>query len=189
MNLWDWLVVTFAGDRIAVLGPRASGKTTLYNFLTGRTGDSPPEQTVAPEHREAFRNGTLGLSVRTGRDVPGGEHAHDSWREVFTAANKVFYLFDAHQLRVDTEYADRVRRDGRSFRDWGTEGRRVMMIGTHADTDPACRKRGLVTYSDLILDHDIVAAFRTRADVKAATVGSLAGSPDDVAAVLRQVLN
>ena len=50
-SLWDWLVVAFAGDHIAIFGPRLAGKTTRYDFLTtgemNAGGRDPPCQAVA----------------------------------------------------------------------------------------------------------------------------------------------
>jgi GTPase SAR1 family protein len=46
---WDNLLTNYKGKKLAVLGARAVGKTSLLNFL--RTGSVPSEykQTVTPE--------------------------------------------------------------------------------------------------------------------------------------------
>lgn len=186
-SLWDQIVIAFGGEQLALLGPRLSGKTTLHSYLL-QTGNVFPEQTLAPERTRSNRNTELGLRIRSGLDVPGGEASYADWRGQFQKSSKVFYLFDAHKVRTDEEYADRVKRDGREIRGWGPDGKRVMMLGTHADTDPLAKELSAAKYLDQILDLEVVAAFCTRAKVDGFAVGSLT-TPNIGAALVKRALS
>jgi hypothetical protein len=184
-GIWDWVVVAFKGEHVALLGPRLSGKTTLHGYILNSALSSPPEQNLAAEQTDWVRNTEFGLNIRKGLDVPGGEASYPDWRTQFERSSKIFYLFDAHRIRTEGDYTDRVRRDGKEIRAWGTKGKRVMMIGTHADVDPLVKELEPAKYHDQIADLDVVVAFRTRAKVRGFAVGSLTCSPDAVAMVKR----
>jgi hypothetical protein len=182
-------MVQLTGEDIALLGPRLSGKTTLYDFLTRvRPSDGVPEPTVGPKRTAAFRSKVLGLTVHKGFDLPGADFAYPDWERQFKKSSKIFYLFDAHKLRTDPVYADRVRLDGKKIKEWGIGDRRVMMLGTHSDTDPEHLAYGTASYTDLIMDHEVVVGFQTRAGVSASAVGSFRGGGDAIVALLERVL-
>jgi hypothetical protein len=189
LGLWDWIMIQLKGDDIALLGRRLSGKTTLYEFLAhGVSTPDAPEGTVGPTPTAQFRNKDLGLTVHRGLDLPGADHFYPDWERQFRKSSKAFYLFDAHELRTNLEYADWVRLDGKKIKEWGTAGKRVMLLGTHADTDPENLALGHTGYSDCILDHDVIVGFQTRAQVRASAVGSLTAGDDAIAALLKLVL-
>jgi hypothetical protein len=183
-GIWDWIVVTCRGENLAILGPRLSGKSTLHAYL-GHAANGAPEQTLAPEQTTWIRNTEVGLRIRSGLDVPGGEADYADWSGQFKKSSKVFYLFDAYKLRTDEEYRDRVNRDGREIRGWGPDGKRVMMLGTHADTDPLAKELSAAKYLDQFAGLEVVANFRMRAKVQRFAVGSLATSNSGSALVKR----
>jgi len=187
-SIWDWLVVTvLAGESIAVIGPRSSGKTTLYGYLleTNKTGETEP--TLSRERTTWNRQHELGLNIRKGIDVPGGAANYPDWEEQFRKSSKIFYLFDAYALRTQTTYQETVRREGMKLNEWGSDRKHVMMLGTHADEDPQASELGAAAYQDLIAELDVVVAFGTRAKVQGIAVGSMLSS-DDAAALVRRAL-
>ncbi|NUP41403.1 MAG: hypothetical protein HOY76_31355 [Streptomyces sp.] len=187
-SIWDWFVVTiFKGEHIALLGPRSSGKTTLHRYIldTGETDAINP--TLGPEKTTWNRQRELGLNIRKGADLPGGEANYADWHEQFAKSSRIFYLFDAHAARTVDAYEGVIRREGRNLRDWGTAGKHVMMLGTHSDEDPLAGRLGKAAYQDHIADIEAVAAFQTRAGVRGLAVGSLR-TRDDAVALVKQAL-
>jgi hypothetical protein len=171
---WEVIIRVFSGKDVAVLGPRAAGKTTLFDFLVESDRASGPyTPTLTPKNTDWYRNTKIGVTIEKGVDVPGKESAYPFWQQAFGSADFVFYLFDAHRLRTVKGYRVVVLREARLFKTWGTEGKRVMMIGTHADVDPHREEIGDAAYHDLITDITEVAAFRTFANVKGIDIGSM----------------
>lgn len=154
----DLLVIALRGKTVAILGPRASGKTTLYNFLEHGTVDlgRPGRATTGPEKHRAFRNRELGLSIRKGVDVPGG--MREPWEEPYKRADMAFYMFDVNRLQAEEAYAKEVQDDGRLLADWGTRKKQITVIGTHTDRDERSRQyKSFSAYTDYLSDLDPVA--------------------------------
>lgn len=173
---WDQIVVFLTGKHVAILGPRAAGKTTLYDYLqhrsVGKTGTRA--QTVAPTKRGVIRRKDLKLSLKKGADVPGSDVHYPEWQELVDKADVVFYVFDAHLVRTDADYAARISQDGRELRKWGIEGKVVYLIGTHSDEDQLASECTKAKYADAILELDVIEALRSRVRAKSVGVGDLA---------------
>lgn len=184
---WTKLVVMFRGKEVAILGPRSSGKTTLYHLLAHGEPPSKSEATVTAEKTEVFRNKELGLNIRRGFDLPGADRAYPQWRSQFNKSDIVLYLFDSHQMRTDPEYARRVKQDGKEMENWGCDGKRIYLIGTHADLDPRCVELGVDKYAAEILDEDVLYSLSHRVRARGSVVGSLTSSKSAMA-LLRPVL-
>jgi len=184
---WTKLVVMFKGKEVAILGPRSSGKTTLYHLLAHGQPPSKSEATVTAEKTDVFRNRELGLNIRRGVDLPGADRAYPQWRSQFSKSDIVLYLFDSQLLRTDPEYGRRVRQDGKEMERWGCSGKRIFLIGTHADLDPRCTELGADKYAVEILDEDVLFSLSHRVKASGSVVGSLTSSRSAVA-LLRPVL-
>lgn len=188
-KLVDDLVVHAAGSQIAIIGPRGSGKTTLYDFLASGTVAAPRggrAHTTGVERRDRINNHDLKLRIKTGVDLPGGEGNYVDWHEQYERAKTVLYLFDAHLVRTDPQYAARVRRDRLKVAEWGTDGRRITLVGTHVDKDPVRKRMTVAEYHDSIADeNDTIVAFLAKTGASI-VIGSLA---TDVSArrLVRQV--
>ena len=172
-NLWDRLIVLIGGEHICILGPRASGKTTLYDYLELGTVYGAREQTVAPTPRDVARNRDYKLNIRRGFDTPGSDVHYAEWKRILDPAKIVFYLFDAGLARTSPEYGQRISDDSKRLKEWGVDGKSVYLLGTHADQDEKLAATSFAEYRDGILDLDVLHALRARVAPKGVGVGSL----------------
>lgn len=186
---WDRIVVYFAGKDVAILGPRAAGKTTLYDFLEYGTVESRDgrTQTVSATQRGIVRHRNLPFTLHKGADVPGSDVHYPVWRTYFDKADIVLYVFNAHLARTDAEYAVRMAQDGRKFKEWGAENKRVFLVGTHRDADPLSKRCTPATYSDKILELDVIEAFRSRVNAETIAVGEMSNDRSTLI-LMRQVV-
>ncbi len=187
VSAWDEIVLFFAGKHVAVLGPRTSGKTVLQSLLLTGEVHHDPEATIGPTPTRSKRNKALDLDIRKGVDLPGAQRAYPDWERQFKRSSTVFFLFDAHLLRTDVDYARRVEEDGWMMKRWGVSDKDVLIMGTHADTDPLRAQVGAAPYSDLILDHDSVLLLQGRCRARATEVGSLL-TKDEAMPMLKRLL-
>ena len=137
---WDKIVIRLKGKKIAILGARGVGKTTLITFLT--TGSIPEsyKQTIRPENAKGrrFSLRELDLKIKDTRDLPGGPDAYAEWKELFDEADVVFYLLRIDKLvESDAEAENRVRRDMKQIEMWlkdqSSLPRLFFIIGTYGD--------------------------------------------------------
>lgn len=167
MNLAHWLVDWWNRETVAILGPRASGKTSIYNYLVGElSAANIYTQTKGPDKRAGKHNQDLRLYIRKGMDLPGSQNFYPDWKREFDRANRVLYVFDVTKIPADAAYVDRVKEDAKRIRQWDPKpGRQLTIVGTHLDLDDR--------EPDDILDLDAVVALKTRTAASRAVVGSL----------------
>lgn len=160
MGLIDRLVIFFTGKKIAMIGPRGAGKTTLRQLFTDGSQPLDPEQTAGPERVKGSRKG-LGPTVKGGTDLPGGASYYDEWKEAIEESDIVIYLFDAHQARTSEQYRLAINNDRLAMQKWGVWDRKnLYLVGTHTDTDPDYTSRA--AYTDTISDIDTIIAMKTK---------------------------
>ena len=100
---WDELNVLFKGKRLAILGAKATGKTTLHNFLTNGKlkGGTGIEQTKS----HSFKLKDLKFHIRKGKDITGSEDFVSDWTKIITDCNYTFYMIDSERVyKNDFEY-------------------------------------------------------------------------------------
>jgi hypothetical protein len=158
MSFWDWIVTLVTGKRVAVLGPRAAGKTTLQTYLREGTIVATYEPTLSATEagygrREVKelpgaerKQGVGKVAVKKGRDVPGDSKANQAaWREQALEYDVVLYLFDAHKvLNGARAMANRIVYDcdliggflEQRLSDGGSLPK-AAIVGTHCDLDDA----------------------------------------------------
>ncbi|NML92845.1 Rab family GTPase [Novosphingobium olei] len=142
-SLWEQILVFFTGKKIAVLGPRASGKTTLITFLLN--GELPEEYfaTAKPEKiaGRKVRLGDLALTVQAVTDVPGDTQSHAEWERQYNAADIAFYMVDASKIHAgDDTYIKLITGEMRHIGEW-LESRKqkppkFFLVATHCDLIP-----------------------------------------------------
>ena len=137
---WDEIVIRWKGKKIAILGARGVGKTTLISFLTTGCIPESSKQTTRSEKAKGrrFSLRELDLKIKDTRDLPGGPDAYAEWKELFDEADVVFYLLRIDKLvESDAEAENRVRRDMKQIEMWlkdqASLPRLFFIIGTHGD--------------------------------------------------------
>lgn len=144
---WDAIVRLLKGKKVAVLGARTVGKTTLIEFLKKGSVPKTYKQTVRPENvkgRRRLRLKDLKLKIQTIRDMPGREENYGQWKTVFDDADLRFYLFRVDWIMEGKRsHEDRVRQDMSQIEQWWQEHRAssspqdrrlpLVLVGTHGD--------------------------------------------------------
>ncbi len=136
-DLWDSLIVSLRGKRIAVLGARGSGKTTLLTFLS--SGEIPAEsaQTTMTSSISAHRFSLddLKLDLKETRDVPGSDSALNEWKKLHDESDYTVYLIKAAELDKD-----RIAYDLKKINEWQSSEKcksKFLIVATHMDLDSA----------------------------------------------------
>ena len=141
---WDKIFIALKGKKLAVLGEKRAGKTSLIKFLT--TGSilrkyKPTDfaREVTSGHRFQLRE--LDLAIKNLKDVPGGQDKYRSWQSVFNDADIVLYLLRVDKLMAGDKSTEvRVRDDMGQIKRWRQNNFKrfpLFIIGTHCDlTDP-----------------------------------------------------
>lgn len=141
--IWDKIVIALRGKRLAVLGERGVGKTTLIQFLTTGTIPEEYEQTTNPEQTDArrFKLKNLSLNIKKSLDVSGDKTEYDKWKLVIEDSDIVLYLLRVDKLmKGDKHTKGRIQEDMNQISRWLEKNKKkfpLFIIGTHCDrTDP-----------------------------------------------------
>lgn len=140
---WDEIVKALRGKKLAVLGERKVGKTSLLKFLA--EGSIPEEYEATNESGEIvrgrrFKLRDLKLAIKDTRDVPG-RRGYD-WEKIIKGADIVLYLLRVDRLMEGHRPTEsRVQKDISQIKRWlDTNPQKkfpLFVIGTHCDlTDP-----------------------------------------------------
>lgn len=129
--------------RIAILGGRGVGKTTLLRFLT--EGELPVRATqgLAPEAGGEFElgSGSATAHFTVGNDVPGANGVgYVDWKKAFKSAHYVLYLFRSDLIaQANSKEIVAVKRELNMIQGWmkasGDKRPKVVLVGTFADAD------------------------------------------------------
>ena len=138
---WDSIIKYLKGKKLAVLGERKVGKTTLIKFLT--EGSIPEEYEATNDPRRVsgrrFQLRDLELTIQDTRDVPGRRGY--VWEKIVKDADIVLYLLRVDRLMEGHRPTEsRVQKDIGQIKRWLADNPKdfpLFMIGTHCDlTDP-----------------------------------------------------
>ncbi len=143
---WDEIQKKIRGKRIAVLGVRAVGKTTLMQFLMKGT---IPEKYFSGQgarsvtQDKALKLEHLELILKDATDFPGDSSFYQSWKEEYLKADIIFYLLRTdHVLNGNPVNEKRISEDFSQINLWkkdlkDTSRRRpFFIVGTYCDSDP-----------------------------------------------------
>jgi GTPase SAR1 family protein len=140
---WEKVQKKLKGKKIAVLGPRASGKTTLIKFLLKGELSKEYVQTAKPEKFRGKKVNLqdLELKIQDTTDVPGDILHHNAWERLYQEADVVFYLTNAHLVHDRVQDYERVvRGDMRHIGEWFGDRKdnppRFLLVATHCDLIP-----------------------------------------------------
>jgi len=165
--LWEDIVIAVKGKRIAILGAKATGKTTLADFLS--KGEIPQEyfQTIGVDRKDKrpfeLKDLNLKIYLKSFNDVEAGLGARTIWQEEVKKADVVLYLFDTNKLlRYDEDavrkgYAKRIKSDLEQVCSWlheKTGPQSLYILGTFCDQDPNYDPSRLSTYRDELVERD-----------------------------------
>ncbi len=81
-----------SGKRLAILGARGTGKTTLYNFLTG--GELTGATAVQTTKANLYKLNDLSLNIKQGVDIGGSQDFRDRWVSIMKDSDYIFYMID-----------------------------------------------------------------------------------------------
>lgn len=136
IGLIDSIIIMLSGKKVAVLGPRNSGKSTLLNFLS--TGELSTDyiQTLFNTKIESncLRLTDLKLHLSKTVDVSGSVDAIEDWKKLYSSADIGLYLVNAAEID-----RDRIARDLGKLESWSTErpkGAKLIVVVTHLDQIP-----------------------------------------------------
>jgi energy-coupling factor transporter ATP-binding protein EcfA2 len=199
---WENITYALKGKKIAVLGARAVGKTTLLKYMEKGILIERYKQTLDKQEieRTRIKLGDLDILLKKTDDVSGDKAAYGVWQKLFEEADLVLYVIRTDMLlKHDSATEKRAEDDLRQVQSWIKEcnsKKQFFIVGNHWDSDP--------DFKNLTPDQmgNYVDRFRALPVVKkmtqlaggAATVkvalGSLATEKDSdtlISAVFRQV--
>lgn len=161
------------GRKLVLVGPRQSGKTTLFDFMTSNARldaskysptQSPNRTRLDEDALKKARWSELGFDVTDidVTDMPGDREKWGSWYERSQKADLLCFVANAHEMRRDAEHADEARRAGQQVASWRSADTRkpqVILVISHTDLEAES--------SDDILRRDEIRALRMALKVKA----------------------
>lgn len=199
---WENITYALKGKKIAVLGARAVGKTTLLKYLEKGILIERYKQTLDKQEidRTRIKLGDLDIRLKKTDDVSGDKAAYGVWKNLFEEADLILYVVRTDMLlKHDSSTEKRAEDDLKQIQGWVKEcnsKKQFFIVGNHWDTDPDFKN---LTSSQM---GDYVDRFRVLPVVKkmtqlaggAATVkvalGSLATEKDSdtlITTIFRQV--
>lgn len=178
--LRDKMVKKAKRKNIAVLGQRATGKTTLLKFLINGEITVAYEQTLMKKKitkQKKLQSKKIHLSdleLKSSKasscinpdsyDVGGSEDQHAIWKEVSTDADVLIYLFDVNKWLSNSQLESQIESDikviERIIRDKPSQ--KIMLIGTHLDQDEEYNAaKDKIAYKDEIKGETFIVGMRT----------------------------
>lgn len=132
------------GKKIAVLGARAVGKTTLLKYMEKGILIERYKQTLDKKEieRTRLKLGDLDILLKKTDDVSGGESSYSVWEKLFHEADLVLYIVRTDMLlKHDSNTEKRTEKDLEQIRIWNKKGdskkqKQFFIVGNHWDTDP-----------------------------------------------------
>ena len=139
---WENVMYALKGKKIAVLGARAVGKTTLLKYMEKRILIERYKQTLDKQEIERTRIelGGLDIILKKTDDVSGDKAAYGAWKKLFEEADLVLYIIRTDMLlKHDLTTEKRVENDLKQVQGWIKEcdlKKQFFIVGNHWDSDP-----------------------------------------------------
>lgn len=183
------------GKRIAVLGSREVGKSTLFEFLQNQKIDLSKkyEQTRSVRKIDNIEVNIDGASLRisTSYDVGGGEISHLSWVDQIKESDYIFYLLDANKvMKSDKIHISEIKKDMAAIQKQiaSHANKRIFLIATKSDCHHQYKTSG---FEDKLMNRPIILETRLNlggTDRCKLIVGSLS-STNEAKNLVKQFLN
>jgi energy-coupling factor transporter ATP-binding protein EcfA2 len=139
---WENITYTLKGKKIAVLGARAVGKTTLLKYMEKGILIERYKQTLDKQEieRKRIQLGDLDIWLKKTDDVSGDKAAYGVWKKLFEEADLVLYVVRTDMLlKHDSSTEKRTEDDLRQVQSWIKEcnsKKQFFIVGNHWDSDP-----------------------------------------------------
>lgn len=140
------IISALRGKKIAVLGARAVGKTTILKYMEKGILIEQYKQTLAPEAIEKTRIklGDLDIILKKTTDVSGSESAYAGWKKLFDESDIILYIVRTNQLlKSDPDTTKRCEKDLKQIKLWIKESQKqkqFFIVGNHWNDDPEYKK-------------------------------------------------
>lgn len=140
---WKNIVTFLIGKKLAVLGDKGTGKTTLLNYLIKKVLSEGYHQTRYAENTDenTFFLDDKRITLKKSKDLGGDTSFYDEWEKLFKESDLIFYLVRSDLLiNNENETKQRVEDDLNLIQRWRTT------------YDPKNRKKLLIicTFCDLL---------------------------------------
>ena len=139
---WENITYALKGKKIAVLGARAVGKTTLLKYMEKGILIERYKQTLDKQEieRARIKLGDLDIRLEKTDDVSGDKAAYGVWKKLFEEADLILYVVRTDMLlKHDSSTEKRAEDDLRQIQGWIKEcnsKKQFFIVGNHWDTDP-----------------------------------------------------
>lgn len=184
------------GAKIAILGTRAVGKSTLFDFLQTNKIDinKKYEQTRTVRRIDASTIDIDGveIDISVNYDVGGSSANHREWQDRIIESDYVIYLVDANKvLTKDNKHLIEIKEDLQAISEHMRNSRKkLFLIGSKADEHRLYKSdynafENLFLKSPIILESQLIIGGSDKCKI---IVGSLS-SNDEAKKLVKQFLN
>lgn len=138
---WEDIEIALKGKKIAVLGARRVGKTTLLTYMSQGILIDTYVQTLKGQEvqRKRMKLGDLDIKLKKTNDISGSTDAYVKWKELFSESDLILYIVRTDQLlNRDSDTENRVDADLRQIQSWikVSDKKQFFIVGNHWDSDP-----------------------------------------------------
>lgn len=139
---WENITYALTGKKIAVLGARGVGKTTLLKYMEKGILIEKYKQTLDKQEveRSRIKLGDLDIRLKKTDDISGSQDAYSVWKKLFEEADLVLYIVRTDMLlKHDSNTEERAEKDLRQIQGWIKEcnsKKQFFIVGNHWDSDP-----------------------------------------------------
>jgi predicted GTPase len=145
VHKWEDVQFALRGKRIAVLGARQVGKTTLLTYITkGVLIESYKANVLNTDtERKRLKISDLDIRLRKTKDVAGSNSADQrfEWHNLCKDSDFIFYIVRTDLLlQRNKETEERIKDDLRHIGEWIKDSDKlVVIVGNHWNTDSEYR--------------------------------------------------
>ena len=141
---WDNILYAMKGKKIAVLGERAVGKTTLLKYMEKGILIERYKQTLDKKEIERIKLGDLDIYLQKTDDVPGSKDAYGVWKNIFNSSDLILYIVRTNELlNFNPTTEKRCQEDLGQIHGWIKESKakkQFFIVGNHWSSDPEFQK-------------------------------------------------
>ncbi len=188
---WEDINFWLNGKKVAVLGERKVGKTTLLTFISKGIFINTYDATLATKKVEKrhFSIDELNILIRKTKDVSGADDigAYNEWQKLFMDSDLIFYIVRADKLlEKESHTEERAKQDLEKIKSWAEESKNkkrwIFIIGNVWEPHPvysSIRDSGdhvkfIESFQKLKSVETMVQIARTEANTVRVVLGSIA---------------